>query len=97
MPVSGREGIEAMTSPVSDPYGAPRPGLSLLDLPEDPLDAQALAALPHRTLQALTDRIYQQLDSEYPSAYTLEWYSAVTKEWARRGRAGSRIRRNGEP
>lgn len=66
----------------------PRPPLSLLNLPADPLDLSALANLPLRTLESLTDRVYQQLDSEHPSAYSLEWYSALTGEWARRMTAG---------
>ncbi|MCQ1951247.1 hypothetical protein NNX28_15110 [Arthrobacter sp. zg-Y859] len=57
---------------------------SLLDLPADPLDVQALAALPQRTLLSLTDRVYRQLDSGHPPAYALEWYSALAGEWARR-------------
>ncbi|MCQ1988133.1 hypothetical protein [Arthrobacter sp. zg-Y844] len=65
--------------------------LSLLDLPADPLDVQALAALPQGTLEGLTDRVYRQLDSEQPSAYALEWYSALTHEWARRMRSGARL------
>ncbi|MCC3292252.1 hypothetical protein [Arthrobacter sp. zg-Y1110] len=64
--------------------------VSLLDLPADPLDTQALAALPQGTLQGLTDRVYRQLDSEHPSAYALEWYSALAREWARRTRSGVR-------
>ncbi|MCC9205964.1 hypothetical protein [Arthrobacter sp. zg-Y769] len=66
-----------------------RSALSLVDLPADPLDVQALAELPRKTLQSLTDRVYRQLDSEHPSAYALEWYSALTGEWARRISADS--------
>ena len=58
--------------------------LSWVDLPTDPLDTEALSALPLQTLQTLTDRVFHQLDSDHPSAYALEWYIALSGEWVRR-------------
>lgn len=66
-----------------------RSALSWMDLPTDPLDTEALAALPQRTLQALTDRVFHQLNSDHPSAFALEWYSALCGEWARRTGPGA--------
>lgn len=71
-------------------FPAHRPSaLSWMDLPSDPLDTEALEALPQHTLQALTDRVFHQLDSDHPSAFALEWYSALCGEWARRTGPGA--------